>query len=1084
MHTVTKSRGVTDYFTNDLNGTGKMDTVDYFELDEDFLAKYEGKKPNFGYNGLGELVFYRTYSRLKPDGSKESPLETFARVVEGCFEIQRRYCHKMHISWTFSKAQKSAQEMFERMWLFKFLPPGRGLWAMGTDFMWGRGSAALNNCFRATENIITRDGIKPIGDLVGTTQQVLTIGGKWVDAPIRSFGEQRLWKLTVTRVGVDKHIYTTADHRWFAKSSRRVDVSEERSELLQDTSLRLKQMKGGTKYKTVVTADLKIGMKLRSVFGQGIKGNVRPSVFGIAHGICFGDGTKGHPSDGASSYIYLCGKKNIELLKYFGPSYTSFDESKGKEGAIRVADIPRFFKDPPRYAESKSYLYGWLAGYFAADGHMSKRSGGATITSSKIENLEAVRDVCSILGINASPIRISTKQLRSGGEIKEFVSYTVALYPYHLPREFFLISHHKDAFDRLIRKSAFRNSMPNIIQWRVKSIEETDLVEEVFCPQVPDYHAFALEGNILTGNCAFVSTSDIIDDFADPFCFNMDMSMIGVGVGFDTKGAGVLRLCEPGNSIDLYVIPDSREGWVESLRALLLSYQTGLSTVAYDFSHIRPEGSDIKGFGGKASGPGILKAMLEEIRCVLDSIVARSNRVVTSVDILDIMDLIGKCVVAGNVRRTALLALGDRNDNEYYNAKNYLDGMTKDEIDRFNKVTEDAYANHKYQLTMKDFVGVDIDQSILIRSINTWNSCNNHRWASNNSIFAEVGMDYTDCASRTAINGEPGYVWMDNVRNYGRLTDGRQPGIDGRAVGVNPCGEQALESYELCTLCETFPIKHDDVEDYHRTLKFAYLYSKTVTLLPTHNMRTNSVMLRNRRIGLSQSGIIEAFKKFGRRTVLRDFCDKGYKEVRKWDSIYSDWLCCPKSIKVTTVKPSGSVSLVAGTLAGIHYSIAPSRYYWRRVRIASNSTLVNILKDAGYDVVPAISDPDRTVVVKFGISAPDIETVGEISMWEQVKNSVDYQRYWSDNNVSVTVQFGDHEANQIADVLEAFETDLKSISFLPLKDHGYIQAPYESATEDEVNDYNNKLENLDFSDYINEDAIPEKYCDGDVCKVY
>ena len=201
-------------------------------------------------------------------------------------------------------------------------------------------------------------------------------------------------------------------------------------------------------------------------------------------------------------------------------------------------------------------------------------------------------------------------------------------------------------------------------------------------------------------------------------------------------------------------------------------------------------------------------------------------------------------------------------------------------------------------------------------------------------------------------------LWLGNMRDYGRLTDGLQPGIDGRVMGSNPCVEQSLESYELCNLVETFPANHDDAEDYMRTLKFAYLYAKTVTLLPTHNPRTNQVTLRNRRIGLSQSGIVQAFSKFGRRTVLKDFCDAGYNEVRRWDEIYSEWLCIQKSIKVTSVKPSGTVSLVAGATPGIHHPEAST--YWRRVRLAKDSVLVKILSDAGYHIEPAISDPDRT----------------------------------------------------------------------------------------------------------------------------
>ena len=225
--------------------------------------------------------------------------------------------------------------------------------------------------------------------------------------------------------------------------------------------------------------------------------------------------------------------------------------------------------------------------------------------------------------------------------------------------------------------------------------------------------------------------------------------------------------------------------------------------------------------------------------------------------------------------------------------------------------------------------------------------------------------------------------------------------VQGQVIGN--CVEQSLESYELCCLVETFPASHADAADYLRTLKFAYLYAKTVTLLPTHNARTNQVMLRNRRIGLSQSGIVQAYSKFGRRAVLSEFCDAGYNEVRKWDGAYSEWLCVPRSIKVTSIKPSGTVSLLVGATPGIHYPEAST--YWRRVRISKDSILVKILKDAGYNIEPAISDPDRTVVAKFAISEPNLTPVGQTSIWQQMTDVADYHKYWADNQVSATVKF-------------------------------------------------------------------------------
>ena len=162
-------------------------------------------------------------------------------------------------------------------------------------------------------------------------------------------------------------------------------------------------------------------------------------------------------------------------------------------------------------------------------------------------------------------------------------------------------------------------------------------------------------------NCAFVSTSTIKDDYAKPFCFLMDASMLGVGVGFDTKGANQILIKGPNKNrnSELYVIPDTREGWIESLRLLLESYFHGTSPIKFNYNKIRKEGEPIKGFGGLSSGHKPLEESHTGIRKVLDENVGSP---ISSTVIVDIMNLIGKCVVAGNVRRTAEIVFSDRDD--------------------------------------------------------------------------------------------------------------------------------------------------------------------------------------------------------------------------------------------------------------------------------------------------------------------------------------------------------------------------------------------------------------------------------------
>jgi len=294
------------------------------------------------------------------------------------------------------------------------------------------------------------------------------------------------------------------------------------------------------------------------------------------------------------------------------------------------------------------------------------------------------------------------------------------------------------------------------------------------------------------------------------------------------------------------------------------------------------------------------------------------------------------------------------------------------------------------------------------------------------------------------------------------------------------CGEQTLESFECCNLVETFPSRHDTFEEYKRTLKYAYLYGKCITLVSTHHERTNQIMLRNRRIGLSMSGITEAFEKFGRREFF-GWCDKGYSYINSLDELYSRWLCIPESIKKTSIKPSGSVSLLPGVTPGIHYP--HSEYYMRSIRITKGSPIIKVCEKANYRIEDSIA-ADNSVVVYFPVKSENFNrSKKDVTIWEQVENTAAMQHIWSDNQVSVTVTFNKHEAKDIHRVLELYESKLKAISFLPSgNDHRYKQPPYQEITKEEYEEYKAVIKPLEFKT-INTDEEQEKFCDGENCVV-
>lgn len=547
-------------------------------------------------------------------------------------------------------------------------------------------------------------------------------------------------------------------------------------------------------------------------------------------------------------------------------------------------------------------------------------------------------------------------------------------------------------------------------------------------------------------NCAFVSTESMTKlNPSKPFTFLMEASMLGVGVGFDDKGADKeFVIYKPEDNEDApVVIPDTREGWVESVGALINSYlKPDQKAIQFDYSQIRPAGEVIKTFGGIAAGPEPLIKLHNYIRKIFNG---REGNALTRIDIADIGNLIGVCVVSGNVRRSAELLIGRLDDKDFLNLKNSAVFPERNSYD-------------------PDAPG--------------W------AWMSNNSVSVEVGDDLSHIVEGIALNGEPGVVWMDVSRKYGRLIDPPN-NKDWRASGYNPCAEQTLESFECCTLVETYIGRHDNLEDFKRTLKFAYLYAKTVTLLPTHWEETNAIMQRNRRIGTSVSGVANFADRVGL-PVLREWMDAGYAVVQNYDKSYSEWLGIRESIKTTTIKPSGTVSILAGESPGVHWTPG-GEYFLRAIRFGNSDPMLPLFKMANYRVEPAVESPETTSVVFFPIKSKAKRSEKDVSIYEKMSLASTAQRHWSDNSVSVTISFDiETEKDAVGTALHMYDGQLKTVSFLPMGNFVYPQLPYTQITAEEYEDYRFKLFPIDFSGVyagLAADAIGEAYCTTDACEI-
>lgn len=504
-------------------------------------------------------------------------------------------------------------------------------------------------------------------------------------------------------------------------------------------------------------------------------------------------------------------------------------------------------------------------------------------------------------------------------------------------------------------------------------------------------------------NCAFTS----VDSPVRPFTWAMDMLMLGCGVGVNIQREYVyklppvvesyhapVRLDESGAD---FIVPDTREGWVALLeRTLESAFNPNVkSGFTYSTQLVRGKGAPIKSFGGVASGPEDLCWGIGEIAGILKG---RQGKQLRPIDCLDIICIIGAVVVAGNVRRSAIICLGDHDDIQYLRAKR-------------------------------------------------WDLGNIPNWRANANLSV-VCNDYSllpdEFWEGYRGNGEPyGLINLKLTRSCGRL--GETQYKDKRVRGFNPCAEQPLEDYETCCLAEIFLPNISSKEELFDVATLLYRINKHSLRLPCHHPETERIVHKNMRMGIGVTGYLQATEE------QKEWLSLAYEHLREFDKEYSaahDW---PISIKLTTVKPSGTLSLLPGVTPGWHP--AYGRFLIRRVRFASDSPIVTTVRNAGYKVEYKLHDdgtPDYgTVVAEFPFRYPDHAVLAsEVSATDQLEIIKRLQTEWSDNAVSNTIYFKPEELDDIKQWLNKnYNRSCKSLSFLLHSGHGFKQAPLEEIDE-------------------------------------
>jgi hypothetical protein len=364
------------------------------------------------------------------------------------------------------------------------------------------------------------------------------------------------------------------------------------------------------------------------------------------------------------------------------------------------------------------------------------------------------------------------------------------------------------------------------------------------------------------------------------------------------------------------------------------------------------------------------------------------------------MNIIGSIVVAGNVRRSAQIAIGDPDDVEYLLAKRWDMG-----------------------------------------NIPSW------RAMSNNSVVCNDINDLHEYFwDGYEGKGEPyGLINLRLSRKEGRLGDTAYPDPD--VQGYNPCAEQSLANFETCCLAEIYLPNVTSFDEFVDIATLLYRINKHSLNLPCHLPETEAIVHKNMRMGIGVTGYLQATEE------QKGWLAEAYKKLRVYDQWYSAKNEFNKSIKLTTVKPSGTLSLLPGVTPGAHPGY--SQHMIRRIRIASNHALVDVCRQNGYDVEYQMnfdgSEDHSTVVVSFPFAFPEgTRLAAEMTAIDQLEVVKQLQKDWSDNSVSCTIYYRKEELPEIRKYLKKnYKNNHKSLSFLLHSEHGFKQAPLEEISKEE-----------------------------------
>ncbi len=515
----------------------------------------------------------------------------------------------------------------------------------------------------------------------------------------------------------------------------------------------------------------------------------------------------------------------------------------------------------------------------------------------------------------------------------------------------------------------------------------------------------ALDRENLAGfNCSYLAVNNV-----GAFSEALYILMCGTGVGFSCERQEISELPHVPHelvSVDLspIIVEDSKKGWAKAYKRLLGCLYDGYIR-DIDYSHIRAAGERLKTFGGRASGPAPLERLF---KFTIDTFVTARGRKLTSIEVHDIMCMVGEIVVVGGVRRSALISLSNLSDQRMREAKSGAWWET---------APHRALANNSVAYTEKP----------------------------SSEIFMEEWLSLVKSKS-----GERGIFNREAAGKQAAKWD-RRP--SNKTYGCNPCSEIILQDKQLCNLSEVVVRADDTLETLMHKVEIATILGTFQATLTDFNFVSNQWINNTEDealLGVSLTGIMDNKLTSGQlgNETLADVLNKLRDHARHINEIWAKQLGINVSTAITCVKPSGTVSQLCDTASGIH--ARHNDHYIRTVRVDKKDPIYDFMKDKGFHTEDDVIRPENTAVVSFAMKAPDgAVTRDDLTAMQALELWLIYQREWCEHKPSVTITVKDHEWPEVGAWVYKHFDEVSGISFLPHTDHTYQQAPYQDMTPSE-----------------------------------